>query len=124
MTETHACGCSEEYGPCDDHSEVMAQREGSSMRTADDLSHVFCLDAIALGVAPSPYGSAVLERVRTRLESQRRNGVAWLNDSALQDELSSVVNALETDLETLDMSVYWDDGYRIVKMKDGCPLKD
>lgn len=45
MTSARECECSEEYGPCEDHSEVLAQREGASTRTADELLAVFIGDA-------------------------------------------------------------------------------
>lgn len=42
---TDVCECSEEYGPCEAHSEVLAQRDGASTRTADELLAVFIGDA-------------------------------------------------------------------------------
>jgi hypothetical protein len=47
MSETNAteCECSEDCGPCEAHSEVLAQRAGACTRTADELLAVFIGDA-------------------------------------------------------------------------------
>lgn len=121
MTDT--CDCSEEYGPCELHGETVTRREGASTRTADDLQSVFVADAVALGATLSPYGKSAIAEIDAALESERSMGVAWLpNDetgAGLADELGSLVSQMETELHTLGYSVYWEDGYRIVRVTGG-----
>jgi hypothetical protein len=45
----HDCEeCSEDYGPCEDHCEVVIVREGASSRTADDLAATFVEDVATM----------------------------------------------------------------------------
>ena len=116
------CGCSEEYGPCEDHATVLAQREGASTRSADDLANVFMYDAWEL--IPTAH-----EKIRTKeladeyaakLDDARHMGVAWLEGDdaqALHDDASMVETWLPSGIMVL-----WDDGYRIVRVHDDCPL--
>jgi hypothetical protein len=118
------CDCTDE-GPCENHCEVLAQREGASTRTADELLTVFIEDAV--GIDPtvlSPYGRDVLDRANAALEAERspHSGVAWLpmdDEGALADELASVAGQVES---VLDARVYWADGFSIVRLTDDCPL--
>lgn len=118
-----SCECSDEYGPCELHATTLIVREGASLHTADELSAIFLNDAVGLGAELSPYGQDVLKRVSDTLSANESMGVAWLEDGELQDELQTVSNQVETELYTLGYSVYWEDGYRIVKVTGG-PLLD
>ena len=117
------CECSEEYGPCVQHGEVLAQREGASVRTADELCVMFILDALSCGAELSPYGADVLARADANLAANERSGVAWFSNDedgqSLADEVRSLVDQVES---TLDAVTYWEDGYQIVRLSDDCPL--
>lgn len=126
MLEDFDCDCTEEFGPCEQHSELFVSREGASLRTADELLTVFLNDAKDLGAELSPYGQDVLTRADAALMEYAKENVsfsAWLDDAELQDELATVVSQLETELYTLGYSIYWEDGYRIVKITGG-PFKE
>lgn len=110
------CECSEEYGPCESHCDVLAQREGASLRTGDELIALYLDDALSIDPeCLSPYGRDVKARVDAALAES-----SWLDDSDLGDELYSVRDQVES---SLDAVTYWDDGYRIVKITGG-PLLD
>lgn len=119
--------CSEEYGPCEAHSELLVSREGASLRTADELMVCFINDATQLRVELSPWGNDVLTRANKALKDNESMGVAWLPDTpeghALRDDLNTLQWQVETELATLGMSVYWEDGFRIVRITGG-PLND
>ena len=123
---TNECECSEEYGPCEQHSELFASREGSSLRTADELLSVFIDDAVSLGAELSPYGKDILLRADAAMQVSGPMS-NWLPDTEegyeFRDALQTVANQVETELYTLGYSVYWEDGYRIVKITGG-PLND
>jgi hypothetical protein len=112
------CDCSEEYGPCEEHGEILASREGSSGRSADQLLSTFIDDAVSLGAELSPYGKDVVARVNegfAKLEWWE----SWLEDTDLAEELRTVADQVETELYTLGLSVYWEDGYTIVRIAGG-----
>lgn len=107
--------CSEEYGPCELHGETLVQREGASLRTADELLVLYLDDMASIGQGElSPYGADVLARAESALEAARspHSGTAWIEDLDLVDELHTVVNQVES---ASDYLTYWDDGYRIVR---------
>jgi hypothetical protein len=120
------CECSEEYGPCERHSELLVSREGSSLRTGDELLSVFIDDAVSLGAELSPYGKDIVFRADAAMQVSGPMS-NWLPDTEegyeLRDALQTVANQVETELYTLGYSVYWEDGYRIVKITGG-PLND
>jgi hypothetical protein len=120
MNTNFECECSEEYGPCEEHGVVLAQREGGSTRTADELSLAFIADALDIdGEILSPYGRDVVARCEADL--MRSLGQSrWLDDVELQDELASVAYQVEA---ALDAQVYWEDGYVISRVTGG-PLSD
>lgn len=124
--ETWDCDCSEEFGPCEQHSELLVSREGASLRTSDELLSVFIDDAVALGAALSPYGKDIVFRADAAMyvPGPMSN---WLPDTEegyeLRDALQTVANQMESELDTLGYSTYWDDGYRILKVTGG-PLAD
>lgn len=116
------CECSEEFGPCELHLELFVSREGASLRTADELLSVFIDDAVTLGAGLSPYGKDIVFRADAAMtvDGPMSN---WLPDTEdgyeLRDALQTVANQMESELYTLGFSVYWDDGYRIIKITGG-----
>ena len=115
------CECSDEYGPCEDHGETLVQREGASARTADELMLVLCHDLVDLGAQLSPYGANVLARADKYAEQCRsKTGTMWFKDEGeTYDSLVTLADQLEVDAE---VSVWMDDGYRIVRATADCPL--
>lgn len=113
-------GCDEEYGPCENHMIQLAQRVGSSNRSADELCAVYLDDA--LGIDPdclSPYGLNVKARVDAALAALGPFE-SWLDDVDLGEELRDVVWQVENHL---DACTTWDDGYIIYRLNGG-PLDD
>lgn len=123
MTE-NTCGCTDEYGPCDAHGDILIVRDGASVRTADESAVLFIEDACSLGAALSPYGDDVLKRANEALEANRSqaSGVAWLDDEGLHDEVMTVYGQVETELATLGIYTYQQDGYWMVRPSEDCPL--
>lgn len=118
------CECSEEFGPCEAHGEVLISREGASLRTGDELAVQFIEDAISLGAELSPWGKDVLSRARAALSENESMGVAWLPDGedgeGIRDDLQTLEWQVEAELEPM---VYREDGYRIIKITGG-PLAE
>lgn len=133
MNET--CDCSEDYGPCEDHAEVLAQREGASTRTADDLVYVFLADVLAIGeargwIAPNMLGKINADRLRTAEHHWSDDdlwddnyGVRWLKDQDDRDALYDDQMMAESLLGDLGLSAWWEDGYVISRVTGG-PLLD
>lgn len=107
------CGCSEDYGPCEEHGDVLAQREGASLRTSDELALTFIGDALGVGGELSPYGRDVYDQAGEALSD------GWVDNGDLADELHELVRQVEA---SLGYWVTWDDGYRIVRVLPGSPL--
>lgn len=118
MSGDWSCGeCSEDYGPCESHCEVLAQRDGAHSRTADELALCFISDARALGACMSRTGEL-------DLESLVWEG-SWLAEGH-SDVLYELSNQIEQDLYSVDggpFSIVWDDGYIISRITGG-PLLD
>lgn len=121
------CECSEEFGPCENHSELKISREGASLRTADDLALVFLQDCLELGVETTPWGKEVIAKAEAALTANESMGVRWLPDtdegSGIRDDMATLEWQLESELSELGFSVYREDGYRIVKITGG-PLSE
>lgn len=118
---TITCECSEEYGPCEQHGNVLAQREGASSRTADELVYVYVLDCFAiLEQEPTPVAADILRRVEEDWENQDDTyGVLWIQDEELEDELRDLAHQMES---TIGAWTYWEDGFVIVEPTEDCPL--
>lgn len=118
MSDDFGCECSEEYGVCELHGEVLVQREGASTRTADELIRVLCHDLVALGAELSPWGAEVLARADEYAYQP------YLDDD--DDDYVGAFAALVTLADQLEvdsgLSVFMDDGYRIVRPSVDCPL--
>lgn len=126
VTERGTCTCSDEYGPCEFHGETLVTREGASVRTADDLSHTFCEDVCSVTHSyPSPEFEADLVRLGNALADAESYGVRWLPDPEdtdgedMRDTLSDMVGTAEAHLGAHGLSVWWEDGYRIVRVTGG-----
>lgn len=134
-TEETVCECSEEYGPCEDHAEVLAQREGASTRTADDLVYVFLTDVLAIAEDPDIWQGydADMSHQRDKLAAmvefwgddalwEDNMGVRWLDvnrDETLPEPLQDHVQLAEHMLADLGLSVWWEDGYVISRVTGG-----
>lgn len=129
------CECDDEYGPCQEHGEAVVIREGASTYTADELLLLFVEDASLIlhdaGTELTPWADDVIHRAHGALDTvDEFTHTASLPASTygerLRDELVTLANQVECDLATLDAPcfTYWDDGYRIVRVLDGCPLVD
>ena len=121
------CDCdADEMLPCEQHMTVLCVREGASLRTADELLHLWCLDATKVGAEVSPWGKALLTKAGELLESVRFLGVSWLPEDAedVRDDLDTLRYQLEASLATLDLPVWthWNDGYVMFVMTADCPL--
>jgi len=120
------CECSEDYGPCEDHCTVLAQREGASCRTADELAFVFLCDAEDI-LRSNSGGAPDADRVRAMLneysdaEWSRPDVCGWLEDADVAQALHDDVNMVESWLSAWTL---WDDGYSIVVPTGDCPLLD
>jgi hypothetical protein len=126
ITDDGECTCSEEYGPCEFHADTLIVREGASLRTADELGHEFLTDVAAvLGAWPSDDYRDAATRIGNALADNRSEmGTAWLpateTDSySLADLLADTQSAAESALSAAGLSVYWEDGYRIMRITGG-----
>lgn len=127
------CDCSEDYGPCATHSEEIAQRVGSSNRSADELCAVFVSDALAaLQDAGYDFPRADWEDIdalRAMLDKPSSWDGSWLDSEkiwrddygvSLADAMRDICDRTLTDaLGTVGLSVSWDDGYRIYRLTGG-----
>lgn len=112
------CDCSEDFGPCELHCDVLVSREGASMRSADELSALFVDDVADLDV-PVPAD------VFVTLASLRWDGV-WLADDGTGDSADALEwarQAAEDQLGAAGLRVEWNDGYQIYRVTGG-PLSD
>jgi hypothetical protein len=120
---TIACECDEdEYLPCEEHSRVLVQREGASLRTGDALALIFVQDVLAEfspQIALNPLDQEFLAHCE---ECLTETSDAWLypDDSERLWDLSRLV---EQALPTNVISV-WNDGYLVVEILSGSPLYD
>ena len=123
-----ACECSEDDGPCENHIEVLTQREGGNTRTADELNSLFISEAVDLGVVLSIDDQALLDETDVLLEEDH-----WLpfdTEGDLVDALAGLRDRVESDLYSLfhkrgeHLFVGWEDGYVIGKILPGSPLLD
>lgn len=130
VTDSGECTCTDEYGPCEFHGDTIVVREGASSRTADDLRHTFLTDVVSvIGEWPSDEYREATTRIGNALADNERHGVRWLPDDSpddnypLSDELGDLTTTAEGHLASAGYSVFWEDGYRIVRVTGG-PLTD
>lgn len=122
---TTACDCSEDYGPCEAHAEVLAQREGASLRTADELCAVFIGDVDALlaeaGVTPDAGMVAAVGDAEAYWNACPSGGwapIGGADDYPLADALRDALTFAEQSLPE-GVYVWWDDGYVISRVTGG-----
>lgn len=122
--EVPDCGCTDEYGPCEQHGEVKFQREGASARTADELALQFIDDALALdSECLSAEGRDTRRKAVADLAAEREGFFGgWLSDADLSQALNDLVDQVENYIGP-EYQTYRDDGYRIVRITGG-PLKE
>jgi hypothetical protein len=120
----HDCGCSEEYGPCEQHGDTLVNREGASLRTGDELTLLLVSDLKDCGVALSEDEAAALARLEQKLEADRspHSGVAWFSDQGDAEAAQELSQAVEGKADGL--MVIHEDGYRIVRPHEDCPLNE
>lgn len=110
------CGCSEEFGPCEEHGSVLVVREGASVRTADELALCFIGDALVLGASLSAYGRDIYEQAGAALTEP----CSWIEDPDLAQALHDLAWQVECSGEMPDdLMVVWDDGYVIYNVTGG-----
>jgi hypothetical protein len=112
-----ACDCTDEYGPCEDHGQTLAQREGASLRTAHELCALFVseVDDIRAAEGLPPVAD---QTDRARLEAVE----GWLDEPDAIEWLEDITREADSSLPAGVVS-YWDDGYVIVRLMGG-PLTD
>lgn len=115
------CDCSEEYGPCEVHGEVLAQGGGAAFGTADEQLVAEMRALVDVGAELSVAGSEEFDRLVWELEQSRDpvSGTAWFSDPDDHGAADWLVCQLES---TIDHHVYRDDGFTIVRLLPGCPL--
>ncbi len=118
------CDCSDEYGPCEEHCEVLVVREGASLRTADELALVRCDDCLEVGIydaADPRRGDLTRLWAALALSRDSTSACAWFDDPDDAQEARELTDSLESDLPE-DVRLYSDDGYQIVRLTADCPL--
>lgn len=122
------CECSEDFGPCERHMTVLAQREGASTRTADALALVFLYDVADLIDDARGFKDIKARDIADGWRddatwSGTHPGDGWIeHEDDDHAEIGDDVSMVETWLPG-DMWVAWDDGYVISRMSDDCPLR-
>lgn len=116
------CDCSEDFGPCEDHSTVLVVREGASTRTADESALQLVEDLRDCGVKLADDDSAEFDRLTSALEDSRdaHSGVAWFDVDSDRDSARELADRIEQSADGLWVS--HDDGYVIARPHDDCPL--
>lgn len=123
--DNETCECSDEFGPCEQHGEMLVIREGASQRTADSLLLLLCHDLIDCGAEVSSWGKQLLERAdHEEARAMSSYGTSWFcteefGGERMYSDLLSLADQLEVDAE---VSVTMDDGYTIVRPSADCPL--
>lgn len=117
ITEHGTCDCSEEYGPCEWHGENVITREGASLRSGDELGHLFLSDvASACQAWPSEEFRSEEIRLGNALAD---SGGTWFDDPDDGDALQDMIRTAESFLSDHGLSVWWQDGYRIARITGG-----
>ena len=124
--EATECECSEEYGPCEDHSEVLAQRDGASTRTGDELLAVFIGDAE--GIIGRPITEWDASAVAAEYWEATDNAGGWVDHDRFPDLAEALHDAAiygaESALYESGASVSWEDGYVISRITGGPLLEE
>lgn len=118
------CECSDEYGPCEQHSTMLVSREGASLHTADELALIRASDCEDCGAAMTDSDSALYRRLTDQLaeDTDPRSGCGWFADPSDQEAAFELADRMEAGLP-VSVRLYADDGYVIVRLSDECPLE-
>jgi len=134
MSGATDCECSEDYGPCEDHSEVLAKRSGASTYTSDELLAVFIGDvADILGRRITEHDASAVADAYWRATD---NAGGWIDHDHAPVVIGADVEATSMDvlgealhdaatygaegaLSDVGAAVWWDDGYVISRVIGG-----
>lgn len=116
------CGCSEEYGPCEGHADVLVARQGAAVRTADESSIQLIEDLVHCGIALTADQATEHSRLDDALTNayDPHTGTAWFADEHDSEGAAELAREVEQGAEGL--WVTHDDGYVISRPHDDCPL--
>lgn len=92
-------------------SRIVCQREGASLRSADELALILIEDLVSLDAELSPYGCDIVAQAEAALVDS-----VWINDPDLAEALGDVARQIENTIG--DYLVKHDDGYIIVDLRD------
>lgn len=122
--EHDGCSCSEEYGPCEGHADILAQREGASLRTADELAALFLSEAAYVLEEAAETDASLTETAgRAYTIACKYDDVqGWCDDADRSQALHDDASMVETWLPA-GIHVWWNDGYVIARVTAG-PLLD
>lgn len=127
---TSTCECSEDYGPCESHSDVLAQRAGASSRSADELLAVFIGDVEAIlaaeGVDVSEDAGmrGAISAATEYWERYPSGGWVDVDDEPdLAERLHDGATYGAEGALPAGVYVWWEDGYVISRITGG-PLVD
>lgn len=119
MSDTITCDCSEEYGPCEEHCTLLVSRELAG-RGGDDLALTLIHDLIGCGAEVSPWGKDRLAQIEEHYEVDPVSGIGRFEDPDIMEMVTDLSQQLESNVA--DLVVIQDDGYRILKPSEDCPL--
>lgn len=114
------CDCSDEYGPCEAHGDLLVSRDLAA-RGADDLELTLIYDLIEVGAELSPHGRDELAAIEADYETDRVSGIGHFKCADTFERVSDLTSQLESYVA--DLWVIRDDGYRIVRPHADCPLE-
>lgn len=113
---TMECDCGEQYGPCETHCDLLALREGAPHRTADELAHVFLIDAADIIRGTDSELGGKVDAIAAQYDFS-----GWLEGENESQQLDDDMIMVESWLPAGTLCL-WDDGYRLVRVHDDCPL--
>ena len=125
MTDhTITCGCSYEFGPCENHADYLVIREGASLHTANELSLLLADDLRDCGVVFSDDQTRRYDELSKRLSAAENptSGCAWFAED--DDAQAAHELAYELEIQADGLWMLSDDGYVIVRPHADCPLLD
>ncbi len=119
---TIECECSEEYGPCEKHCDILVIRDGASSHTADELTLLLVSDLVDLGVTLTSAQNDTYTYLTSKLHDNRdaHTGTAWFSDPDDAEAAVDLSDAVQANTEGLYINQ--DDGYTIVRPHANCPL--
>lgn len=115
------CECSEDYGPCEQHADLLVSRELAS-RGADDLALTLINDLIECGAELPPNGREELAAIEADYETDRASGIGHFISDDTFERATDLAEQLEQDRH--DLWIIHDDGYRILRPHADLPAGD